>query len=384
MSDDEREFFEKLLKRWDLEEFVNPTNETPVPAERFVCWLDPTFLNPILRDAFPKYDSICERLGPRVRFLAYFCFSGEIYLKRAWRSLETEDFYRMGFEMAPNYELLRDFVYGRITRERLKEVFILVMTELKRVLAKKGIMLGKRVGEDATDIRALKHDPEAKYSGYYKESGYKLDIVHDLDQDTLPLDYTPLAITDDEGKCLPISKETLTKIAINPEEWKIDGSYATYPNIADMGMSNIKGIYKIQEGWKFNDKGSPEKIKRRYQTYHKNDDFKVTNNINYMRSYLYRIGDVEYVGAHFRNIAMKDYEANPEEYIHCCNERSGKTEGMMSVVKIETCLDGRLPKRGWNAFVTLADLAMLTFAFGALIRSQNGITTNLGSLTYIT
>jgi hypothetical protein len=37
------------------------------------------------------------------------------------------------------------------------------------------------VGHDATDTNSLKHDKEAKYSGYYKHAGYKVDVVHDLE-----------------------------------------------------------------------------------------------------------------------------------------------------------------------------------------------------------
>jgi hypothetical protein len=36
-----------------------------------------------------------------------------------------------------------------------------------RVLKKKGILLGRRCAEDATDIRSLKFDKDAKYSGYH-------------------------------------------------------------------------------------------------------------------------------------------------------------------------------------------------------------------------
>ena len=96
------------------------------------------------------------------------------------------------------------------------------------------------------------------------------------------------------------------------------------------------------------------------------------------------MGDVEYVGAYYRNMAMRRYESNPDDYLHECYERSVKTEGMMSTVKLETALDMRLPKRGWRAFKFTADISMLAFAFAALIRLQNNDIERLGNLTYIT
>jgi hypothetical protein len=65
-----------------------------------------------------------------------------------------------------------------------------------------------------------------KQSGYYKEYGYKFDVVHDLDQETLPLHYTYMEITDDEGKDLIPAQEHLRNMDIKPEEWKVDGKYA--------------------------------------------------------------------------------------------------------------------------------------------------------------
>ena len=47
---------------------------------------------------------------------------------------------------------------------------------------------------EATDRKSQKFDDEAEYSGY------KVDIVHDLDEQSPVLDYTPFGISDDEGE----------------------------------------------------------------------------------------------------------------------------------------------------------------------------------------
>ena len=378
----------KSIEEWldanELEQYVAPSVHNPVPAKKFVCWLRTDFMESFLKEAYPRYDMIKERMPPRVRFLAYFCLNRTVSLKKAYRSLEPQDFYRMGFEEVPNYELLRVFVYEKITRERLKDVFSLIIAELGQVLKSYKVKLGVRVGEDATDVRALKHDKEADYSGYYKEYGYKLDIVHDLDQETLPLDYSVLKINDDEGKCLLESHKRLQRVGFRPREWKIDGKYPTYENIAHTELQYTHLVYKIQEHWVYNEKGSVDEIKRRYQHYHDRSDFQVTNELEEMLAYLLKMDDTEWVGAYFRNQAMECYSDDPDQYLSACNERSGKTEGMMGIAKTETALDKRLPCRGWNAFQFTANVSMLAFAFAALIRAQNGDQYRLGNLTYIT
>ena len=62
----------------------------------------------------------------------------------------------------------------------------------------------------------LKHDPEAKYSGYYKHSGYKLDVT--LDAETgIPLCYIPMEITCDEGQNLVPSQKQLVDLGLCEE-----------------------------------------------------------------------------------------------------------------------------------------------------------------------
>ncbi len=384
VSDVERGMFERTAVEDGIEEYVSPSVDMSVAAKWFVCWLDVGFMDCLLREVFTRYEVVEERLVPRVRFLAYFCLGRKNFLKAAYRSLEPEDFFNMGFASVPNYELLRVFVYERIGRERLKTVFDIIIQEVGRLLAEQGIKFGNRVGEDATDVPSLKHDKEAEYSGYYKEYGYKVDIVHDLDQETLPLDYTLLNINDDEGKCLPPTLKRLESKEIKTEELKVDGKYATYHNIAFSETQQTRLIYKVQESWVPNEKGTIHEIKRRYQRYHHEPDFKATNDIAYMLSYLHKKGDYEHVGAYYRNQAMEQYQQNPTEYLQRCNERSGKTEGIMATIKTETILGTRPTKRGWKAFAFTTNISMLAFAFAALIKTQNHDTQRLGNLTYIT
>ena len=78
---------------------------------------------------------------------------------------------RLGFTGKPTYELLREFVNERIGDDRFRLLFDTLLVELCRLEKTPGVSIGRRVGNDGTDGHSLKHDSEAKYSGYCKHNG---------------------------------------------------------------------------------------------------------------------------------------------------------------------------------------------------------------------
>ncbi|MGF3573744.1 MAG: hypothetical protein ACQXXG_10065 [Candidatus Bathyarchaeia archaeon] len=141
-------------------------------------------------------------------------------------SLNESDFLKLGFENIPTYELLREFFYERIGVEEFPFVFQWIAKELVFLLKKKDVLIGTRTFEDATGVRALKQDSDAQYSGYYKESGYKLDVTIDAGSE-IPLHYLPMEITADEGKNLVPSQEQIASLGIQEKERIVDDKYAT-------------------------------------------------------------------------------------------------------------------------------------------------------------
>ena len=375
------------IQRSEEKKFVNPAAEEPVSGIFFASWMNCNFLEKFLWKHYLRAresQSIKSRIYGKLRFIVYMVLKRAKNIAEAYNSLTTEDFIHLGFEHKPSYETIREFLNDRLGNKGLEELFYLIVGEIKRIAESYSIKIGAIIYEDATDVRALKHDPEAKYSGYYNEYGYKTDIIIDADNDMLPLSFTPLEITEDEGKCLIPSLEKMNERDIHPTLMVVDDKYASYRNIAHAGLHNIELNYKIAKGWKYNNKGSEKELKRRYQKYHRKDDFVVNADINYILWFLYKHEDYKYAGAYYRNLAMKEYSDNPEEYTKICNGRSGKMEGFNGILKMETNFDGRLPRRGWDAFVRNAILSIMAFDIAALIRLQHGIADNLTSITYIT
>ena len=376
------EEFQQMLQEIE-EQFVDPTENTPVRAVDFARWLNPEPLLDVLKSKYPYFEYIKQRFEPRIRFFAYMLLSGKKNLRQAYLSLTEEEYISLGFECKPTYELLREFIYERIGVEQFQEVFKQILRELVSLLKKRNIHLGKHVFQDATDIHSLKHDKDAKYSGYYKHSGYKLDVTLDAEHD-IPLCYTPMEITCDEGQNLVPSQRYLADLGLCEEERVVDDKYATFPNIACSELNKVSLFYKIAENWVPKKEGDTKEIKRLYQKYHKEDDFVVNPSLDFMLQYLHRKGEYEAVGGFFRNQRMEQAESDSEEYKKKCKKRSSHMEGFFGRVKNTTLLDDRPCKRGWKGFLFRAGTAMLTLVFAALIRVQNGITCHLTNVTYIT
>lgn len=379
----DEEEFKQMLQEME-EQFIDPTEEHPVNAVDFARWLNPESLLEVLKPSYPYFSYIQDRFGPRMRFFAYMLLSRKKNLRQAYNSLTEEEYKLLGFTRGkPTYELLREFIYERISVERFPEVFKQILRELVFLLKRKNISLGKHVFQDATDICSLKHDPEAKYSGYYKHSGYKLDVTLDAEHD-IPLCYTPLGITSDEGKNLVPSQKYLAGLGLLEEERIVDDKYASFSNIARSELSKVSLFYRIAKNWVSTKKSVPKKLKKLYQKYHQEDDFVINPSLDFVLGYLYKKEEYEAVGGFFRNQRMMESKEKPKDYKEKCNERGARMEGFFGRVKNTTLLDDRPCKRGWKGFLFRVGTSMLTLVFAALTRVQNGITSHLTNVTYIT
>ena len=366
-------------------QFRDATAGTPVPAIEFCSHLNCEGLVPFMEGAYRRFETVRDRLVPKMRFLAFMCMSGRRNISDAFCAVVGDNGWkRLGFREKPVYETLREFINERIGDSRLHELFHAIVAECVRAASSMGVEIGRRVGEDATDIRSLKFDDEAEYSGYYRHHGYKVDMVHDLDDQSLVLDYTPMGINGDEGECLMQSQQRLAADGIRTVEQKVDGKYTSYRNIAHSGINGIRLQYRIERDWRHNTAGEEHEIRCLYQKYHDDACFKTGAAITDMLIFLYNRGEYEAVGSYFRNSVMAVAETDPDGHARICNERSGRTEGMVAVTKSTTSMDARPYRRGRKWFERSCHFTFIGKIFAALVRLQHGIKTHLGSLTYIT
>lgn len=323
---------------------------------------------------YKRWNVVERRLAPKVRFLLLFClFQCKTIIEAYRRMCENEGWRLLGFRECPNYELLREFINERIGQDNLRKVFDTILYDFIFRCRKEGIEIGVRTGEDATDIYSLKHDKEAEYSPYYRHYGYKLDVVHDLNYESIPLSYRVMGINEYEGdNFIPAHKEIKEKFGCKTKEAKVDGKYATYRNIAWSFGQGIELKYEIQKGWKYNKKGTAKNVNRLYQKHWRDKHFVPNARMEYKLSFLLKAGEEEAVGAYVRNMRITEYEANPEKVAEEMGERTGKTEGFMSILKRETLI-GELPrKRGRREIERMAHIAMIGLIARHWVRIQLG------------
>ena len=363
--------------------FKNPTEYNPVEISEFLSHLHLGFLDTVLKKMFPRLEYIKPKVYARVRLIVFIKLREIRHIKEAYRILQTNPRVaeNLGFypNNLPTYETIRHFINDLLT-EKVDKVFYRVIEEIDRRMKKKGEKLEKG-REDATVITAKRNDNEAEYSGYYKTKGWKKDLL--VSKQGIFLSYADMGINDDEGYALPYHLQKLKEIGINLDSLTVDGGYPSYENIAIAHcgyQTNL--LYKPQKHWVYNEKGSPKKIHERYSKYWKDEWYKPDATIEYELQFLYKKSEYEYVGAYFRNLQVKKYEAN-EELRKEITQGRNENEGFNSYLKQHVGFESELPRKGKKNAFFHTTLCLLALNMVALTRLQNGITENLTSVAYL-
>ncbi|MEA2054978.1 MAG: hypothetical protein U9O96_07750 [Candidatus Thermoplasmatota archaeon] len=363
--------------------FKNPTEYNPVETSEFLSHLNLEFLDPVLKEMFPRLEYIRLKVYARVRLVLFMKLRGIKRITDAYRILQTNPMVaeNLGFypNNLPRYETIRHFI-NDLLAEKVDKVFYRVVEEIDRRMKKKGEKLGKG-REDATVITAKRNDNEAEYSGYYKTKGWKKDLL--VSKQGIFLSYRDMGINDDEGYALPYHLQKLKEVGIKLNDSTVDGKYPTYENIAIAHcgyQTNL--LYKPQKHWVYNEKGSPRKIRERYSRYWKDEWYKPDATIEYELQFLYKKGEYEYAGAYFRNLQVKKYEAS-EELRKEITQGRNENEGFNSYLKQRVGFESELPRKGKKEAFFHTTLCLLALNMVALTRLQNGITENITSVAYL-
>jgi len=369
--------------------FVDPTEDTPVETSRFLKHLDLELADPVLKELFPRFEWIKHRLYPRVRLMIFMKLRKDLQkVAELYRVIQStaEIAKNLGFDPydLPGYETIRHFINDLLDDEVLDHLFYIQVEEIRRQLDKYGEMLGEKTLEDATIITAKRGDPEAEYSGYYEDGGWKKDLLLDQKHKVF-LAYRNLEINENEGHALPSNLEKLQDIDININEITADGKYPTYENIAiakHRYKTNL--FYRPQEDWVHNTKGDVDEINRRYQKYWKHDGFKVHADIEYKLSFLCRGGDYEWVGAYYRNLHVQRYNRRIKHCRRRYRVERNINESFNNYLKQHMGFETSLPRKGRKHAFKHTTLCLIAINAVALTRLQNGVTEHLTSVAYLT
>jgi hypothetical protein len=183
----------------------------------------------------------------------------------------------------PSYERFRTFAYHCVNWDEIRDAIVM---EFQPIAKKHGIIFGSRSTEDATMVETVENDPDGKYNGHYKKTGLKEDIITGLTT-RLPIHNETIGGTDCEGQTLINKFEHLKELGIHIKDHWVDGKYATLENIAiTQTMFGTTLHYQVQEGWVIREDGTPEYIKKLYQQFWEDSDFKPGASLNEMMIFL--------------------------------------------------------------------------------------------------
>ena len=211
-------------------------------------WLDCAFLIDFFRDSYTNFSVVENPLEPRIRFIAFLVISRSRTFIERYRSMCVDDGWsRLGFIGKRTYKLLREFVNQCVGDNRFQLLFDAMLTEPSMPEKILGGETGRHVGSEGNDGHSLKYDSEAKYSGYYKHNSWKTDVIHDMNDQSVVLHYTPMEITESEGTYLIDSPKHLYSNGVRPKVWKVDGGYTSCVNIAHSEINGTHLVYKIEK-----------------------------------------------------------------------------------------------------------------------------------------
>ena len=83
-------------------QFRDATAGTPVPAIEFCSHLNCEGLVPFMERAYSRFETVRDRLVPRMRFLAFMCMSGKRNISDAFCAVVADNGWkRLGFHEKP-------------------------------------------------------------------------------------------------------------------------------------------------------------------------------------------------------------------------------------------------------------------------------------------
>lgn len=369
--------------------FINPTQETPVETSQVLRFMDLSWTDPILKQLFPRFEIIKHRLYPRIKLVLFMKLRPDLRkVSELYRViLSSEEIARnLGFDpySLPCYETIRHFINDLLDDNTMEQVFYREVMTIEQELGRSGERLGEKTMEDATIITAKRGDPEAEYNGYYDDWGWKKDLLLDQKHKVF-LAYHNLGVNETEGHALPSNLEKLQEINIHIDEITADGRYPTYENIAvTKHQYSTDLFYRPQKDWVHNTKGDFCEINHRYQKYWKHPDFKVNADLGYKLHFLYQKGDLEWVGAYYRNQHVQWYNSRIKRCKKRYRTERNTNESFNNYLKQHMGFETSLPQKGRKQAFKHTTLCLIAINAVALTRLQNGETKNLTSIACLT
>jgi hypothetical protein len=278
--------FERMME--DIERILLPSEKTPISTAKILGQMELEFLEPILKGFYKK----TSHYSPLTMFRGVMLGKKK---KHSWRGLKRyltaypNEARRLGFVdedgwiKIPSYEHFRTFVQERVNWNKVRDA---IVKELCAIGEENGIAVGSETVEDSTMVETIENDPDARYNGHYKKKGLKEDLIT-CRATGLPLVNETIGGTECEGYSLIKQLEHLVELGVDIKDHWVDGTYATFENIAiSQALLGITLHYQVQEGWVIKEEGEPEHIKKVYQRFWQDSEFRPKASLDEMMMFL--------------------------------------------------------------------------------------------------
>ncbi|MFX1538340.1 MAG: transposase [Promethearchaeota archaeon] len=391
------------LEFWD--EFVNPTEDTPVQAMDFMRFVDLSPLESIIESFFsdnPRAKN-AFRFPPMatLKALIYGKIKSYAFLTNVHKDLLSIDGLPeiLGYEDSlPSYDQLRKFANEIMGIEGIKKLLDKMIKINLREGLKHGLNIGEEITMDACPIQACPKDKDAQVNGHYYKTMkiYKCYLWHNMRCKTtrLPLVFHLNHGNDDEGKYFLPFLMKAKHLGVSFKKTWIDCGYATKENIASAKVFyDLDIVTNIANDWKPNLDANYETINKQYQKLWKSPIFDPYADMEYKEMALIMTNDShddvekpvnrlhKLLGDWYRNDILAKYSEASDSYLDDYHERNEVesthgTEKRIGSVK-------RTEVRGLHNNTVQLGLHLLMLHVVANTRMRHGITeglTNIGNI----
>jgi len=362
--------------------FVNPSSENPMKASEFLQFLDARELVRVLRTFYkrePEYPLIAllkSLVYKRLMKIKWFT-TYEKHLNEHPNEAVQLGFRKInGVVQVPNHETFRQLENERLGPEGYRKLRLKLVEQVIATAKNLGLVIGENVGVDSTPLEAKAKDNEAAYNDHYKKHMYKSHVLVDLET-FLPLAACTTIGTAYDGHSFQSLVREAVACGARPERAYGDQHYGTYENYAFVNCElKAKARFRLAVDDSHNEDGELAQLRRVYQTFWRDPDFKENANDEEMLQFLYHHGEQKQVGAVFRNLAVSEREECPDGFFHSLYPRSA-CEGSNSIWKEQLDFEHSFKKKGLkNAAIHTTGTAFAVLLV-ALTRLQHGITNGL-------
>jgi len=385
-----------LLPQHDLtenikESFINPSIEFSREPSEFIQSID---LSKHVNDAFiyaPKNKHFHYNFESMLKLMTYQRLTGIRYhsiLEERLKHNVDKCATNLGFKrrITPDRRTIGMFYFKYLNREGHQRFFDSIIRRCKKTCDELSTSLGKRIGVDSTPLETLPNDEIGEYNAHYIQTKHlgkivKVHVASCLDTG-IPLAFIVSGGNEYDGDFLIPLLEKIKNLGIHFKEIYCDGHYDTQENWAKINtLYNAQCYFNLRDDAVYNKNGCYQEIKRRYQKFHKLDDFVVSSNLNleFMNKYLIDHDVYDCVGNYYRNKWFNLKMSNIVKYKEIYSKRN-RCETLFSILKEQLGFEQNLVGnawKGWNKINIYVAQFLISLLVVALIRLENGISEGL-------